>query len=84
MKSLQGEKRPNLRVTTISRIADHSHFEDLKERAMLALAWSIGVAAVVALYAVMLVALYHWSSHAPIFPPDLGVGVATEKAPPMR
>ncbi len=35
------------------------------------------VAAIIALYAVMFVALYHWSRYAPILPPDGAAETAT-------
>ena len=84
MKSILGEKSAFLRTATISHIAGRSHFDDLKERAMIAVAWSLGIAAVVALYAFMSVALYRWSVDSPIFPPDLGPGAARQEATPWQ
>jgi multisubunit Na+/H+ antiporter MnhG subunit len=47
----------------------HYRFDDLTERTT-AVTLSVVVAVIVALYAVMFVALYHWSRYAPILPPD--------------
>ena len=80
MKSIQGANSPFPR-TTITHIAGSSRFDELKERAETAAAWSVSVAAVVALYAVMLVALYRWSVYAPIFPPDPGAATIEEPIP---
>ena len=71
MKSIHGGKSHLLRNTTISRVlARFRGFSDLKGRAMTEAALSAGFGAVVVLYVVMFVALYHWSHYAPIFPPD--------------
>jgi len=90
MKSIQDEESALTRTATISHLATRSHlahtahtahFDDLKERAMTAMAWSVGVALVVALYVAMLVALYRWSVYSPIFPPDVGAGAIEEPMP---
>jgi ABC-type sulfate transport system permease component len=75
MKSMHGGKSQLLRATTLPYAPGRSRrFDDLKERAMDAVTLSAMVAVVVALYAVMFMALYCWSHHAPIFPPDSAAG----------
>ena len=83
MKLTQGGKSHLLRATTIPYVPGRSqHFDDLKERAMDVVTLSAVVAVVVALYALMFVALYCWSHHAPIFPPDGAAGqTMTEPIP---
>lgn len=80
MKSIQGGKSPFLRTARIPYVAGRSGFDQLRERAMDVVTWCALVATVVALYAVMAVALYRWSAHAPIFQPDSGA--TTEEALP--
>jgi len=70
MKTIQGEMCPWPRTATIPHSAGRSGFESRRERAMDVVTWCALVATVVALYAVMAVALYRWSAHAPIFQPD--------------
>ena len=79
MKSIDREKSPFARTIMISHAADYFHFDGLKERVMIALAWSAGVAVIVALYTVMFIALYRWSRYAPIFP-DGAARAAIEEA----
>jgi hypothetical protein len=80
MKSVRGRKSPFLRTATISHIADRSVFDDLRERPMDVVAWIALAVMVVALYAVMVMALYRWNAYAPIFQPDRGA--AAEQALP--
>ena len=47
---------------------------------MNALTVTAGVAAIVALYVVMFAAVYLWSRHAPIFPPNGAGGLAMVEA----
>jgi hypothetical protein len=67
MKSIEREKGSCLRTTTKSDITGRYSLDSLKEHAMVAIAWSVGIAVIVSLYAVMLVALYRWSRDAPIY-----------------
>ncbi len=70
MKSINGSGIHQLRTITMPHVPGHYRgSDDLAERAT-AVTLSAVVAAIIALYAVMFVALYHWSRYAPIFPPD--------------
>ena len=70
MKSIHGGGSHLLRTTTIPHVPGHCRgSDDLTDRAT-AVTLSAVVAAIIALYAVMFVALYHWSRYAPILPPD--------------
>lgn len=85
MKSIHGGKRCLLRTTTISDVlARFRGFGDLKERAMTDVVLSAGFAAIFVLYVLMFVALYRWSRHAPIFPPDGAAGPPIGEAAPWQ
>lgn len=67
MKSIGG-KNHGLKTTTISQVRTYNErFEDLREHAMTLVALGAGITAVVAMYAVMFLALYWWSHHAPLY-----------------
>ncbi len=70
MKSTYIGKRDLFRCTRNSRCLGY-----LKERVETIMTFSAVVVATLAMYAVMSVALYRWSSYAPIFPPDTGSAI---------
>jgi hypothetical protein len=50
----------------------HHGFDDASEILAAAVTWTIVLALVLGLYAVMFLALYRWSHYAPVFSPDSG------------
>lgn len=71
MKSIYDCKSHLFRTTKTSHVLSrYQGFDDLKERAMNALTLSAVIATIAALYAVVFVGFYRWSTYALIFPPD--------------
>ena len=81
MKSSHADTSSFSRTTKTSGVpGEYRDFDSQKERAMNALTVTAGVAAIVALYVVMFAAVYLWSRHAPIFPPNGAGGLAMVEA----
>lgn len=75
-----GESRISRTTTTSGVPGFHPVFDGQKERTTNALAVIGGVAAIVALYAVMFAAVYLWNRHALIFPSNGAYGLAMVEA----
>lgn len=69
MKTMYGKSNASRASICRGATCHHSFAHDTQFLEMLTIA-VIGIAAAIALYAVMFIGLYHWSHYAPIFSPD--------------